>query len=74
MRVQIEGFGGAGCGSRTSLIEPIFDHEMRERLCPFAAAAHYFSGHFHVIGMNGHEPFAAFDPSADRVPNAFVFH
>jgi len=56
------------------VVEPSIDHEMRKRLRPFAAAAHYFSGHFHVIGMNSHEPFTAFDPGADRVPNASVFH
>jgi hypothetical protein len=55
-------------------VEPLVDHGMCEHLRLLTVAAHYFSGHFHVAGMNGHEPFIAFDPGADRVPYASVLH
>jgi hypothetical protein len=55
-------------------VEPCVDHGMRERLRQLTVAAHNFTGHFHVAGMNGYKPFIAFDPSADRVPYASVFH
>ena len=70
------GFSGASGAARIepSPVEPFADHETRERLRSFAVAAYDFPRHFHVTGMNGHEPFIAFDPGTDRVPNASVFH
>jgi len=47
---------------------------MCEHLGLLTVAAHYFSRHFRVAGMNGHEPFIAFDPGADRIPYASVLH
>jgi hypothetical protein len=55
-------------------VKPFVDHGMRERLRLLAVPAHNFSGYFHVTGMNGHEPFIAFDSGADRIPYASIFH
>jgi len=55
-------------------VEPLVDHRMRDRLRLLAVATHDFARHFNFTGVNGHEPFIAFGPGADRVPNASVFH
>jgi hypothetical protein len=55
-------------------VEPIADHGTCERHRLITPAVQYFSGHFHVPGMNSYKPFIAFNPGADRIPDASVFH
>jgi hypothetical protein len=55
-------------------VEPIVDHRMSQRFRLFAVASYDFPGAFNITGMNGYAPLIAFDPGADGVPYASVFH
>jgi len=55
-------------------VEPIVDHRMSPRFRLLAAARYNFRGAFNITGMNGHAPAVPFDPGADGVPYASVFH
>jgi hypothetical protein len=55
-------------------VEPIVDHQMSQRFRLFAVASYDFPGAFNITGMNGCAPLVPFDPGADGVPYASVFH
>src|SRR5262249_41868179 len=55
-------------------IEPIVDHRMSQPFRLLAVASYDFPGAFNTTGMNGYAPVVAFDPGADGVPDASVFH
>jgi hypothetical protein len=55
-------------------VEPIVDHRTSQRFRLLAAARYNFPGAFNITGMNGYAPVVPFDPGADGVPYASVFH
>jgi hypothetical protein len=55
-------------------IEPVVYHRTRDRFRLLAHAGYDFAGAFNIAGINGYGPFGSFDPSADGVPDAPVFH
>jgi hypothetical protein len=55
-------------------VEPIVDHRTSQRFRLLAAARYNFPDAFNITGMNGYAPVVPFDPGADGVPYASVFH
>jgi hypothetical protein len=55
-------------------VEPFVDHGMSQRFRLRTIAIYDLSGHFNVARMNGYDPLIPFDPSADSISNALVFH
>jgi hypothetical protein len=55
-------------------VEPFVDHGTSQRFRLRTIAVYDFSRHFNVARMNGYDPLISFDPSADGVSNALVFH
>ena len=55
-------------------IEPIVYHRPSQCFGVLAVAGYDFAGAFNIAWINGYEPFVSFDPGADGVPDAPVFH
>lgn len=55
-------------------VEPFVDHGMSRRFRLRAIAAYDSSSHFNGPRLNGYDPLISFDPSADGISNAPVFH
>jgi hypothetical protein len=55
-------------------IEPIVYHGPSPCFGLLAAAGYDFAGGFNIAGINGYHPFVSFDPCANGVPDAPVFH
>ena len=55
-------------------IEPIIYQRPRQRFRLLALASDDFAGAFNIAGINGYGPFGSFDPGADGIPDAPVFH
>jgi hypothetical protein len=55
-------------------VEPIVDHRISQRFSLFAVASYDFPSAFNITGMNGYAPMVPFDPGADGVSYASVFH
>ena len=55
-------------------IEPIVYHRPSQCFGVLAVAGYDFAGASNIAWINGYEPFVSFDPGADGVPDAPVFH
>ncbi len=55
-------------------LEPIVYHGMGQCFRLFAVASYDFASAFNIVRMNGYAPLIAFDPGADAVPYASIFH